>query len=243
MPLATYALDRPADWTVRDVRARPGSAGASQFTAMGPDGVRVAAGVGLAGRFNVANALAALAAAVHHGVEPQVAADAIRECPGVPGRMERVAAGQDFLAIVDYAHTPDAVARAIRATREVVTGRVLTVLGCGGDRDRDKRPSMGEVAARDSDILVITDDNPRSESALAIREAIMEGALRVDRRQRAQVLVEADRALAIGVAVGMAQAEDAVLVLGKGHEQGQEAAGVVIPFDDRVELRRAMEAL
>ena len=241
IPLATYALDQPADWTVRDIRLS--TAGASQFTAVGPGGAHVAAGVSLAGRFNVANALAALAAAVHHGVEPQLAADAIRACPGVPGRMERVAAGQAFLALVDYAHTPDAVARAIRATREVITGRVITVLGCGGDRDRDKRPTMGEVAALGSDILVITDDNPRSESALAIREAIMEGTWRVDRRPRAQVLVEADRALAIGIAVGMAQVDDAVLVLGKGHEQGQEAAGVVTPFDDRVELRRAMEAL
>ena len=112
IPLATYALDQPADWTVRDIRLR--TAGASQFTAVGPGGAHVAAGVGLAGRFNVANALAALAAAVHHGVEPQLAADAIRACPGVPGRMERVAAGQAFLALVDYAHTPDAVARAIR---------------------------------------------------------------------------------------------------------------------------------
>jgi UDP-N-acetylmuramoyl-L-alanyl-D-glutamate--2,6-diaminopimelate ligase len=241
IPLVTYAVDQPADWTVRDIRLS--ADGACRFTAVGPGGVRVAAGVGLAGRFNVANALAALAAAVHHGVEPLLAADAIRECPGVPGRMERVAAGQAYLAIVDYAHTPDAVARAIRATREVITGRVITVLGCGGDRDREKRPSMGEVAARDCDILVITDDNPRSESALAIREAIMEGTSRVDRRQRAQVLVEADRALAIGIAARMAQADDAVLVLGKGHEQGQEAAGVVTPFDDRVELRRAMEAL
>ena len=243
IPVATYALDRPADWTVFDVRPRSSAAGASQFTVVGPSGLHVAAGVGLAGRFNVANALAALAAAVHHGVEPQRAADAIRDCPGVPGRMQQVAAGQDFLAIVDYAHTPDAVVRAIRATREVVTGRVITVLGCGGDRDREKRPSMGAAAARDSDIVVITDDNPRSESALAIREAIMEGAMRVDRRQRAQVLVEADRALAIRIATGMAQADDAVLVLGKGHEQGQEAAGVVTPFDDRIELRRAMEAL
>jgi UDP-N-acetylmuramoyl-L-alanyl-D-glutamate--2,6-diaminopimelate ligase len=157
--------------------------------------------------------------------------------------MERVSAGQDFVAIVDYAHTPDAVARAIGATREAVTGRVITVLGCGGDRDREKRPRMGEVAARDSDILVITDDNPRSESARAIREAIVGGTLRVDRRRRAQVLVEADRARAIGIAAGMAQPGDAVLVLGKGHEQGQEAAGMVTPFDDRVELRRAMEAV
>jgi UDP-N-acetylmuramoyl-L-alanyl-D-glutamate--2,6-diaminopimelate ligase len=243
VPVTTWALDRPADWTVRDVRPDPAAPGAAQFTALGPDGLRVAAGVGLAGRFNVANALAALAAAVHHGVAPQRAADAIRACPGVPGRMERVSAGQAFLAIVDYAHTPDAVARAIGATREVVTGRVITVLGCGGDRDREKRPTMGEVAARDSDILVITDDNPRSESAPAIREAIIGGTLRVDRRRRARVLVEADRARAIGLAAAMAQPDDAVLVLGKGHEQGQEAAGMVTPFDDRVELRRALEAV
>jgi UDP-N-acetylmuramoyl-L-alanyl-D-glutamate--2,6-diaminopimelate ligase len=243
VPVTTCALDHPADWTVRDLRPDPAAPGAVQFTAVGPGGLEVAAGVGLAGRFNVANALAALAAAVHHGVAPQRAADAIRGCPGVPGRMERVSAGQDFVAIVDYAHTPDAVARAIGATREAVTGRVITVLGCGGDRDREKRPSMGEVAARDSDILVITDDNPRSESARAIREAIVGGTLRVDRRRRAQVLVEADRARAIGIAAGMAQPGDAVLVLGKGHEQGQEAAGMVTPFDDRVELRRVMEAV
>jgi UDP-N-acetylmuramoyl-L-alanyl-D-glutamate--2,6-diaminopimelate ligase len=243
VPVTTCALDHPADWTVRDLRPDPASPGAVQFTAVGPGGLQVPAGVGLAGRFNVANALAALAAAVHHGVAPQRAADAIRGCPGVPGRMEPVSAGQDFVAIVDYAHTPDAVARAIGATREAVTGRVITVLGCGGDRDREKRPSMGEVAARDSDILVITDDNPRSESARVIREAIVGGTLRVDRRRRAQVLVEADRARAIGIAVGMAQPGDAVLVLGKGHEQGQEAAGMVTPFDDRVELRRAMEAV
>jgi UDP-N-acetylmuramoyl-L-alanyl-D-glutamate--2,6-diaminopimelate ligase len=241
IPLVSYALDQPAHWTVRDIRLS--ADGACQFAAVGPGGVQVAAGVGLAGRFNVANALAALAGAVHHGVEPQLAADAIRDCPGVPGRMERVTAGQAFLAIVDYAHTPDAVARAIRATREVTAGRVITVLGCGGDRDREKRPNMGEVAARDSDILVITDDNPRSESARAIREAIVAGTSRVDRRQRAQVLVEADRALAIGIAAGMAQADDAVLVLGKGHEQGQEAAGVVTPFDDRLVVREALEAL
>ena len=241
LPVATYAVDGPADWSVADVTA--GEQGTQRFTARGPGGVALAAGVGLAGRFNVANALAALAAAVHLGVDPQRAATAIAACPGVPGRMERVRAGQPFLAIVDYAHTPDAVARAIQATREVVPGRIITVLGCGGDRDRAKRPDMGEVAARLSDVLVVTDDNPRSESALAIREAMMGGTLRVDRRQRAEVLVEGDRASAIGIAAGMAGAGDAVLVLGKGHEQGQEAAGVITPFDDRVELRRAMEGL
>jgi UDP-N-acetylmuramoyl-L-alanyl-D-glutamate--2,6-diaminopimelate ligase len=223
----------------------PGEQGAQAFTALGPAGVVVPAGVGLPGRFNVANALAGLAAAVHHGVDPRTAARAIAACPGVPGRMERVVAGQPFLAVVDYAHTPDAVARAIAAAREALApgARLLAVLGCGGDRDRDKRPAMGEVAARGADVVVVTDDNPRSESALAIREAILQGVQRVDRRHRAEVLVEGDRARAIGIAAGMAQAGDAVLVLGKGHEQGQEAAGVITPFDDRVALREAMEGL
>lgn len=241
LPTTTYGLAAAADWTAGEVRA--GSQGSQVFAAHGPGGVHADAGVGMPGSFNVANALAALAAAAHHGVAAEVAARGIRECPGVPGRMQRVRAGQPFLAVVDYAHTPDAVARAIGATREVVRGRVITVLGCGGDRDREKRPDMGEVGARLSDVLVITDDNPRSESALAIREAIMGGTTRVDRRHRAQVLVEADRALAIAIAAGMAQPEDAVLVLGKGHEQGQEVAGVITPFDDRVELRRALEGL
>ncbi len=216
---------------------------AVEFAVRGPGGIEVSAAVGLPGRHNAANALAAIAAAVHHGVDPVVAARAVADCPGVPGRMEQVDAGQSFLALVDYAHTPDAVARAIAATRDIAAGRVITVLGCGGDRDQDKRPLMGEVAARGSDVLVITDDNPRSESAPAIREAIIGGTLAVDRRQRAQVLVEADRARAIGIAAGIAQAQDVVLVLGKGHEQGQEAGGVITPFDDRVELRRAMEGL
>jgi UDP-N-acetylmuramoyl-L-alanyl-D-glutamate--2,6-diaminopimelate ligase len=243
LPTTTYGVEAAADWHVGEERRGPH--GAQAFTAFGPHGVVVPAGVGLPGRFNVANALAALAAAVHHGVPPEVAAAGIVACPGVPGRMERVQAGQPFLALVDYAHTPDAVARAIAVAREAIApgGRVLVVLGAGGNRDHDKRPLMGEVAARGADVLMITDDNPRGESALAIREAIAEGTTRVKRGDRAEILVEGDRALAIAVAAGMAGPDDAVLVLGKGHEQGQEAAGVVTPFDDRVQLRLAMEGL
>jgi UDP-N-acetylmuramoyl-L-alanyl-D-glutamate--2,6-diaminopimelate ligase len=241
LPTRTFALDVPADWTVTGIGPGP-TPGAAEFRAHGPGGIDVVAGVGLPGRFNIANALAALAAAVGHGIDPQVAADAVRACPGVPGRMERVAAGQAHLAIVDYAHTPDAVVRAIAAAREVAAGRIIVVLGCGGDRDREKRPIMGEVAARDADVLVVTDDNPRSESASAIRAAIMEGTRRVPDAQRAEVLEEGDRRAAIALAVGRAGLGDAVLVLGKGHEQGQEAAGVITPFDDRVELRAAIGA-
>lgn len=240
VPVTTYGIDVPADWTAHDVR--PSDQGASTFVVRGPGGVEVRAGVALPGRFNVANALAGLAVAVHHGIDPQVAADAIRACPGVPGRMERVVAGQPFLAVVDYAHTPDAVERAIAAAREVVRGRLIVVLGCGGDRDREKRPLMGRVAARGADVLVITDDNPRSEPASAIREAMMGGVRQVEPAQRAEVHEEGDRRRAITLAVRMALPDDAVLVLGKGHEQGQEAAGMVTPFDDRAELRAAIGA-
>ena len=239
IPVTTYALGAPADWTVTDVAH--GDQGTT-YVAHGP-GVEVPARVGLPGMFNVANALAALAAAFHHGVDAQVAAAAIGDCAGVPGRMERIRAGQDFLVLVDYAHTPDAVGRAIAAAREAVTGDVIVVLGCGGDRDRDKRPLMGEVAARGADVLIITDDNPRSEPPSLIRAAMMEGARWVPSADRAVLLDEGDRRDAIMRAVRSAGPSDCVLVLGKGHEQGQEAAGVVTPFDDRLVVREALEGL
>ena len=174
---------------------------------------------------------------------PLVASAAIGDCAGVPGRMERIRAGQEFLVLVDYAHTPDAVERAIAAARQAVTGDVIVVLGCGGDRDRDKRPLMGQVAARDADVLIITDDNPRSEPPSQIRAAMMEGARRVGSPQRAVLHEQGDRRAAITLAVRSAGPSDCVLLLGKGHEQGQEAAGVVTPFDDRLVVREALEAL
>jgi UDP-N-acetylmuramoyl-L-alanyl-D-glutamate--2,6-diaminopimelate ligase len=240
IPLTTYALSGPADWTA-DSLAR-GPQGTTTFLAHGPNG-SIPAGVGLPGSFNVANALAALAVAVRVGVDPQVAARAITDAPGVPGRMERVTAGQRFLAFVDYAHTPDAVGRVVATAREITSGRVIVVLGCGGDRDREKRPDMGQVAAAAADVLVVTDDNPRSEEPSSIRGAIMEGARRVGPQSRAALHEEGDRHAAIGYAAGAAAPGDCVLVLGKGHEQGQEAAGVITPFDDRVVLREVMEAL
>jgi UDP-N-acetylmuramoyl-L-alanyl-D-glutamate--2,6-diaminopimelate ligase len=240
IPVTTYSVGDTADWTATDIA--PGGQGTSTFRAHGP-GVEVPGRVGLPGTFNVANALAALAAAVHHGVDARSAAAAIGECAGVPGRMERIRAGQEFLVLVDYAHTPDAVGRAIAAAREAVTGQVIVVLGCGGDRDRDKRPLMGEVAARDADVLIITDDNPRSEPPAQIRAAMMQGALRVGAADRAVLHDEGDRRDAIARAVASAGPGDCVLLLGKGHEQGQDAAGVVTPFDDRLVVREALEGL
>jgi UDP-N-acetylmuramoyl-L-alanyl-D-glutamate--2,6-diaminopimelate ligase len=156
--------------------------------------------------------------------------------------MERVAVGQPFLAVVDYAHKPAAVAGALRALRPLTTGRLIVVLGCGGDRDRAKRPVMGELAARNSDLLIVTDDNPRSEDPALIRQAMLAGALAVPAHARGEVLEVGDRAEAIGAAVAAAAPGDTVLIAGKGHERGQEIAGVEYPFDDRAVLRAALGA-
>jgi UDP-N-acetylmuramoyl-L-alanyl-D-glutamate--2,6-diaminopimelate ligase len=156
--------------------------------------------------------------------------------------MERVDAGQPFLAVVDYSHKPAAVAGALAALRPLTRGRLTIVLGCGGDRDRGKRPHMGELAARGSDRLIVTDDNPRSEDPAAIRQAMLAGALAVPAGQRGEVVEVGGRAAAISAAVAGAGPSDTVLVAGKGHETGQEIAGVVHPFDDRLVLREAIEA-
>ncbi len=145
----------------------------------------------------------------------------------VPGRFERVDRGQDYTVVVDYAHTPEAIAEIIKTARQLTDGRVLVVAGAGGDRDRAKRPQMGAAAAT-ADVAVITSDNPRSEDPLAIIDAVVSG-IGGDRA----VLVEPDRTTAISRAIGQAETGDVVLILGKGHETGQETAGVVAPFDDR----------
>jgi UDP-N-acetylmuramoyl-L-alanyl-D-glutamate--2,6-diaminopimelate ligase len=152
--------------------------------------------------------------------------------------MERVEAGQPFTAIVDYAHTPEAVRALLAALRPEPPSRLLLVLGCGGDRDHAKRPAMGRAGADGADLVVVTDDNPRSESAPAIRRAVLAGARQAD--GRGEVLEVADRAEAIATAVRAAAPGDVVVVAGKGHEQGQEAAGVLTPFDDRAVLRAAL---
>jgi UDP-N-acetylmuramoyl-L-alanyl-D-glutamate--2,6-diaminopimelate ligase len=160
----------------------------------------------------------------------------------VPGRMEPVDAGQPFVAVVDYAHTPDAVATALAALRRSTRGRLLTVLGCGGDRDPGKRADMGAAAAAGGDLLVVTDDNPRSEDPAAIRAAMLAGVERVPPGERAEVLEVGDRRAAIAAAVARARPGDTLLVAGKGHETGQEVAGTVHPFDDRVVLREVLSA-
>ena len=239
VPCVRFALDDPdAEWRAEQIEL--GRAG-SQFTLVGPDGLRVRTAVGLPGRFNVANALCALAVAGEAGLDVARIAAHLGEA-GVPGRLEEVPGGEALgvLGVVDYAHKPDAVEAAVDALRAVTGGRVIVVLGAGGDRDRGKRPVMGRIAAELADLLVVTDDNPRSEQPAQIRAEVLAGAAEVDAAKRAEVVEVGDRGEAIAYAVSRARSGDTVLVAGKGHETGQLVDGVMHPFDDREVLARAL---
>lgn len=235
IPHSTYAVSGPADWQVTDVEA---DARGSSFTVVHADR-QIPGFIAAPGTFNVANALAAIAMLVAAGHEPQAAVAALRAFHGVPGRMEVVpGTAGDPAVIVDYAHTPDAVERALLAVRPLTQGRIWCVLGCGGDRDPSKRPAMGRIAATLSDRLIVTDDNPRSEVPAQIRAVVLSGA----REATSDVEEIGDRAEAITRAVHGAAPGDTVMILGKGHETGQEVAGVVHPFDDRVVAAAQLEA-
>jgi len=238
----TYSSQGDADWRATDVdRAEPGI---TRVGVAGRDGsghlVSTSLDVAMPGDFNVSNAIAALATLVSVGVNVSAAAASVSAATqiGVPGRMQWVDGG-DIRGVVDYAHTPDAVERALIATRAAMTdgAALICVLGCGGDRDRGKRPVMGEVAARLVDVLVVTDDNPRSEVPQSIRDAIRVGAEPVAAQRGIPVFEIGDRREAIAHAVSLAKRGDVVAVLGKGHERGQEVSGVVSPFADDEVLR------
>ncbi|HKD96556.1 MAG TPA: UDP-N-acetylmuramoyl-L-alanyl-D-glutamate--2,6-diaminopimelate ligase [Micromonosporaceae bacterium] len=209
---------------------------AQRFTATGPGGA-IDAAVGMPGRHNVANALLAIASLVAVGVDAATAAAGVAECPGVPGRLEKVPAPGPVTGVVDYAHKPDAIVAALDALRSR-GGRLICVLGAGGDRDRGKRPVMGAAAARGSDLLIVTDDNPRGEDPAVIRAEVLRGA--VESGAAAEVIEVDGRRAAIAEAVRRAAPGDTVAVLGKGHERGQEISGELHPFDDRVELAAAL---
>jgi UDP-N-acetylmuramoyl-L-alanyl-D-glutamate--2,6-diaminopimelate ligase len=227
-----------ADWRAENVELGPDG---SAFDVAGPDGFRRRAGVRLPGDFNVANALTAVVSLIAAGLDPDAAIAGVAAVAGVPGRIQPIDAGQDYLAIVDYAHTPDAVATLLAALRPVTRGALRIVVGCGGDRDRAKRPLMGAAAARGADELLLTNDNPRSEDPLEILAAAEAGAREaVAAGARAAVEVVPDRAEAIARAVARCEPGDTVVVAGKGHEQGQEIAGVIHPFDDAAVLRAAI---
>jgi UDP-N-acetylmuramoyl-L-alanyl-D-glutamate--2,6-diaminopimelate ligase len=239
IPMRTFsASGRDADWRAVDVELRPDG---SRFTVVSPQGDRFEAGVPLTGAFNVANALCAVALSAEAGFDAAPIATAIARSHGVPGRLERIDAGQPFLVVVDYAHKPDALEAALAALRPLTSGRLILVIGAGGDRDTGKRPVMGAIGAQLADLLVVTDDNPRSEDPGAIRAAMLAGARDVPEDERAEILEIGSRREAIRHAISLAREGDTVLVAGKGHETGQEAGGVVQPFDDRDEARAALE--
>jgi UDP-N-acetylmuramoyl-L-alanyl-D-glutamate--2,6-diaminopimelate ligase len=190
----------------------------------------------LRGRFNVENALGALAAARVLGIDDAAITRGLESVRGVPGRFETIDEGQPFEVVVDYAHKPVALETLLRTVRELASGRVICVFGCGGDRDREKRPQMGRIASELADIVIVTNDNPRSEDPQAIIAAIVAGA-------EGTVEVEPDRARAIAHAIELAQDGDVVLIAGKGAEQGQEFVDRTIPFDDRESARDALRTL
>jgi UDP-N-acetylmuramoyl-L-alanyl-D-glutamate--2,6-diaminopimelate ligase len=224
-PLVTFGLRPDADVRAEGLELGPRG---SRFTAAG-----IALETRLLGIFNVENVLGAVAAGLLLDVDDDAIASGIAAVTGVPGRFEAVDAGQPFAVVVDYAHTPDALDTVLQAARDLGEGRVIVVFGAGGDRDRDKRPAMGQVAKARADVVVVTSDNPRSEEPLAIIEEVVQGT-------GVDVEIDPDRRSAIATGLRAAEPGDVVVIAGKGHEQGQEIAGVVHPFDDRAVARELL---
>ncbi len=237
--ISTYGIAR-GDFHARDIAVRPNG---MSFTLVSPHG-EAAIDVALTGRVNVLNLLAASAAAMARDLTLAQIAEAAPRLHAVPGRFEAVDVGQPFTVVVDYAHTEDALRNVLTLARDLVssgrnsekTGRVLTVFGCGGDRDRTKRPRMGHAAAEASEIVIVTSDNPRSEDPRAIIDEILPGTTGLP----ATVEVEPDRAKAIALATTKARAGDIVVIAGKGHEKTQTIGRQVLPFDDVAVARQAL---
>jgi UDP-N-acetylmuramoyl-L-alanyl-D-glutamate--2,6-diaminopimelate ligase len=238
-PLITFSASGAEGADLRAVKASFDAAG-SQFLCLSPDG-EAQVRMPLPGHFNVENALAAIGACLALGVPTEEAAASLATADRVPGRFEPVDEGQPFSVLVDYAHTPDSLENVLAAARELTEERLIAVFGCGGDRDREKRPQMGRIAARLSDACVVTSDNPRSEEPSAIIAEILAGMIDSD---QGDIEVQPDRRAAIALAFGRAAAGDTVVIAGKGHEQGQElAGGRKIPFDDREVAREELRKL
>jgi UDP-N-acetylmuramoyl-L-alanyl-D-glutamate--2,6-diaminopimelate ligase len=229
----TFALDHDATYRAIDVRT---DLAGSRFTVEAPDG-RFTLTSPLRGRFNVYNVLGAFAVARALGIPADACAQAVERCGQVRGRFQTVDEGQDFAVLVDYAHTPDSLENVLKAARTVTEGRVHVVFGCGGDRDRGKRPIMGQIAKRLADRVIVTSDNPRSEDPEAIIAEILIGT-------GPDVEHNVERREAIAQAIARAAPGDVIVIAGKGHEQGQEFAnGRKLPFDDVTVVREALRGL
>jgi UDP-N-acetylmuramoyl-L-alanyl-D-glutamate--2,6-diaminopimelate ligase len=240
VPVWGFSINGRADLQAENVRL---SMSGSTFTAATPAGV-VPVESRLVGEHNVYNLLGAIGVALHAGASCEQVREAVAALTNVPGRFERVLAGQDFTVVVDYAHTEDALVRLLTAAQAVKTHRIITVFGCGGDRDRGKRPKMGRAAVEYSDVVVLTSDNPRTEDPLAILREV-EAGVREALKARPQVEYHliADRREAIVAAVRLARAGDIVLIAGKGHEDYQILGTKKVHFDDREVAREAIQQL
>ena len=229
IPVVKISRSAKADWRYEEILR---FANSTQIKIRGKDGVLIEGVTNLIGGYNLDNLLMAVAIAVISGVDPIEISANLASYTGAPGRLEQVNVGQDFLAFVDYAHTPDAVINVLKSAKELATGKVIAVLGCGGDRDKSKRPLMGKALTA-AELPIFTSDNPRSEDPEVILAEMVSGLTH-------NGVVIADRKAAIERAVAMAEKGDVVAILGKGHETGQEIAGIKHPFDDRKILAQAI---
>ena len=236
IPVQTVSRDsHQATWHYVSHQISPGG---YEVSIRGVGGILIEGHLPLVGEHNLDNALLAIALAVESGIDPLTISMDMNKLKGPAGRLEKIDIGQKFLALVDYAHTPDAVERVLAAVRQITPGRVIGILGCGGDRDASKRPLMGKALVSGCDFAILTSDNPRSESPSKILEQM---AAEIELGEN--VMLEEDRRGAIALAITEALPGDTVIILGKGHEIGQEIKGIKYPFDDRIELAQAIEQL
>ncbi|MEN9292451.1 MAG: hypothetical protein RL288_247 [Actinomycetota bacterium] len=236
IPNGTLSIhNKKATWHFESLR---GDNKGFEVAIRGEGGVLIEGRINLLGSYNLENCLLAVAIAAHSGVDPLVIGQSLSTLSGAPGRMEKITHGRDFNALVDFAHSPDAVTKVLKTAREITNAKLIGILGCGGDRDKSKRAIMGKALYEGCDIAIFTSDNPRSEDPMKILEDMTAG-LNLDEHQKVIV----DRAAAIEYAVNIAQLGDTIIVLGKGHETGQEIKGVKTPFSDQAELRKAIANL
>jgi UDP-N-acetylmuramoyl-L-alanyl-D-glutamate--2,6-diaminopimelate ligase len=239
VPILSYGIETPA--AVRAVDLQLG-AEETRFRVLLPDG-EVEIVTHLVGRFNVSNCLAAIATAYSLGLDPALIAQTLATVQGVTGRMERIDEGQPFTVIVDYAHTPDSLGKVLNILRPLTSGRLMVVFGSAGERDRQKRPIMGRIAAQLADFFVITDEDPRDEDRFSILQEIAEGARAVGKREGQDFLTIADRREAIATAIARARRGDTILLAGKGHEQSMIVGATKVPWDDRRVAREELALL
>jgi UDP-N-acetylmuramoyl-L-alanyl-D-glutamate--2,6-diaminopimelate ligase len=229
--LPTVTIGATGDWKTTQANSNADGMTTQQIDIKNADSILVS--VNMLGSYNATNAACALAATQLLGLSVAAGLESLKKVRSIPGRLEKVSIESPGIAIVDYAHTPDAVATVLTVIKDANPKRIITVIGCGGDRDSLKRPLMGKVAAQLSDIVIVTDDNPRSEDPEAIRKTVLAGT----KDCPAQVFEVGDRRTAILQALKLSEPGDVIAVLGKGHETGQEISGQVFPFDDRVVIK------